>query len=107
MTFETNSEREFNTSYLFKLAPSLSFSLIDRLSFSLAPALVESFDYAGARNESYSFDTSFAYDVTTTFNVSLGLSIGGATYIARGNDSNIKLFDKDASEVYLGMLYSF
>ena len=105
--FETNADAVFLTSYLFSLSPSFSFSLTEKLGLNLGASLVEAFDYAGARSESYSFDNSLGYSFNSNFNASLGISIGGATYIARGNDSNIKLFDSDTSEIYLSTSYSF
>jgi hypothetical protein len=105
--YKTSFSGKINNEYSFVNKFIYSYSLLEKIGLSTVFALVENFNYAKKRSETYAFDLSASYDLNSNSAISFGISTNGSTFKSNGVDSNVELIDSESSEIYSSLSYQF
>lgn len=78
----------------------------DKLSFNISFNYANLRTYSGAIHHEYGITEQFKYNLSNTTVATLGIGHGGNALTYDGRDHNIKLYDGDSANVFLGVSIS-
>ncbi|GAB4014963.1 MAG: hypothetical protein Fur0010_13550 [Bdellovibrio sp.] len=104
--YKTKADGASNTSYSWAQRLIIDYSFSESFSLTLDQSYIRGYTYRGMSKDSFSFDQSLNYQMNSRVSWSLGHSIGGSALAVNGKDSNVRLFDEEASSVYLSFALS-
>ncbi|PIP93155.1 MAG: hypothetical protein COW00_04060 [Bdellovibrio sp. CG12_big_fil_rev_8_21_14_0_65_39_13] len=100
-TYQTKSDGSSNIAYSWSNRLVVSYGFLDKFSIVLDQSYGRSTTYLGNTKDKFNFDQSLNYEMNGNVAFALGHSLGGSALAANGRDSNVSVFDKDESQVYL------
>ena len=104
--YKTGRDGVSNSEYSLSSMFVLSYSPVDRLTLGSVFMLNEKWSYWGNRSESYAFDASISYQISSPLGATLGYSNSSKTFKPDGTTSNVDFFNTDDSVFYLSLSYN-
>lgn len=104
--YTTKTDDTPNKEYSSKQAMTLGYSVGD-FSMGLALAHRDGVSYFGVTSESFEHAESLSYQASENIGINLAHSLAGPVYKANSRDSNVSLWNEDASMVSLGLKVGF
>ena len=105
--FKTTTSGSSNTSYSASNRLIFAYSFNDKWSMAFDNNYIRSWKYNGQYNDLFSFDQSLSYSISDNFSTSIGHAIGGSALAVNGQESDVRLFDSEASAVYFGIDFAY
>ncbi|WP_127716413.1 hypothetical protein [Halobacteriovorax sp. HLS] len=104
---ETNVYGSSNNQFKTNHTLSVDYSFTDKLSANFTSIYIRSWTHKGQRSDSFAFDQSVTYSLSSKFWTSVGHSIGGSAIGPNGQSNNIQFYDENLSTWYLSAGLTF
>ncbi len=104
---EVSASGSSNSQTIYTTFGDVGLSFSDQISVSASASYTKSYTYQKNERDSYSIEQSLSYSPNAAFGLSIGHAIGGNVLSVNGRDSNIEIFNSDASSVFMSVRYIY
>lgn len=98
---------EVNNQYSLNQRLTVLYPLTENLYLSLDNTYIRSVSYLGSVTDFFSFDQSLSTNLTKDLNLFLGHNIGGNALAINGQESDVRIYDVEDSQYYIGISFQF
>lgn len=105
--YETAISGDSNYQYSLNQRLTLLYPLLENLYLSLDNTYIRSISYDGTVVDFFSLDQSLSSNITESLGFFIGHNIGGNALAVNGQESDIRIYDREDSQYYIGISYQF